>query len=116
MTYWLLDVIFLAIAAVVVVLVASATRRRPQEPIGVSLVITATLLLATTAIFDNVMIGIGLVAYNPARIMGIYVGSAPLEDFSYALAAAIILPALWVLIPERSSFPDLADTEGEVKR
>ena len=55
------------------------------------------------------MIGVGLVDYDPARISGIFVGIAPLEDFAYAVAGVILLPALWVLLgrrmPERTPSP-----------
>jgi len=47
------------------------------------------------------MIAIGLVGYDAAKISGAFVGIAPLEDFAYALAAAVLLPSLWVLAPGR---------------
>ncbi len=94
MTYLELDVAFLAVVAVVA-LVGIVVRRTPAWA-AVGLV--AVLLLVTTAIFDNVMISIGLVAYNPELIWGAFVGVAPVEDFAYPLAAAVGLPALWVLL------------------
>jgi lycopene cyclase domain-containing protein len=57
----------------------------------------AAVLLAT-AIFDNVIIGTGIVAYDPARISGVRIGLAPIEDFAYAIAAAVLLPSLWMLL------------------
>ena len=56
-----------------------------------------------TAVFDNVMIGIGLVGYSVDLISGVFLGIAPLEDFAYAVAAVILLPALWTLLPARQS-------------
>ena len=95
MTYWLLNVPFLALAALAGIL---AARRLSWPAIG----LTAAVLLVMTAVFDNVMIGIGLVAYEPALISGALLGIAPLEDFAYALAAIVGLPSLWVLLGDRA--------------
>ena len=52
-------------------------------------------LLVMTAIGDNAIIGLHLVDYNTSHILGVYLGLAPLEDFSYALLAVILVPLLW---------------------
>ncbi|UFS58231.1 lycopene cyclase domain-containing protein [Subtercola endophyticus] len=97
MTYWGLNAFFLA-AAVLLAVVARIVRRRPRI---LPLVVTAIILLVITAVFDNVMISIGLVGYNRALISGVFIGVAPLEDFAYALGAVLLLPALWALLPAR---------------
>lgn len=107
MTYWQLNAFFLALAAVLAIV---TWKRLPLPAVGV----TAAVLLVMTAVFDNIMIGIGLVAYNPDLIGGHFLGVAPLEDFAYALAAIVGLPSLWVLlgpskpvpVVERSRHPD----------
>ena len=97
MTYWALNAVFLAVVLVVAVL---AARRLPWAAIG----LTAAVLLVMTAVFDNLMIAVGLVAYDEARISGAFIGIAPLEDFAYAVAAVVGLPSLWVLLgPRRRS-------------
>jgi lycopene cyclase domain-containing protein len=58
-------------------------------------------LVALTAVFDNVIVGSGIVAYDESRILGVRLGVAPVEDFSYAIVAALALPALWVLLRPR---------------
>jgi lycopene cyclase domain-containing protein len=90
-TYWGLNAIFLA----AILIVAILARRRVSWP---AIGITAAVLLVMTAVFDNVMIGIGLVAYNESLISGQFVGIAPLEDFAYAIAAIVGLPSLWALL------------------
>jgi len=99
MTYWSLNAFFLA-AVALVALAAVLSRRAPRWK---ALAVAAVALLATTAVFDNVMIGIGLVDYNPDLISGAFVGVAPLEDFAYAIAAVVLLPSLWHLLPARSA-------------
>jgi len=98
-TYWALNAIFLGVVALVAV-AAVLTRRAPR---WLNVGLTAGVLLVMTAVFDNVMIGIGLVGYNADLISGVFVGIAPLEDFAYAVAAVILLPALWTLLPARQS-------------
>ena len=101
MTYWLLDLPFLAIVAVVA-LAAVLVRRAPRRrAIG----IVAIVLLLATAVFDNVLVATGIVGYDPARISGVLVGVAPLEDFAYAVAAVVLLPSLWSLLARRATDP-----------
>jgi len=112
-TYWAVNAVFLAIVAVVGVLAlvtaavrgraarassspAASTRRRREVVLGAG--IATGVLLVMTAVFDNVMIGIGLVGYDASRISGVFVGIAPLEDFAYAVAALVMLPSVWVLL------------------
>lgn len=48
-----------------------------------------------TAVFDSLIIATGVVDYNPAKILGLKIGLAPIEDFAYSLVAAILIPAIW---------------------
>lgn len=103
MTYLVLNIIFfvpiLAIAAW-----AYRTRRR-QLPSRRAVGITLLVLLVATAVFDNVLIAIGIVDYNPDLILGVRLALAPIEDFAYTVGACILLPALWALIPGRTARP-----------
>jgi lycopene cyclase domain-containing protein len=91
-TYWALNAIFLAVVAIVAVVAARRVR-------WAAVALAAAILLVLTAVFDNIMIGVGLVDYAPNRISGVLIGSAPLEDFAYTIAAVVGLPALWSLLP-----------------
>lgn len=57
--------------------------------------IIMSVLLILTAVFDSLIIALGLVTYDTAKILGVYIGKAPIEDFSYTIVAAIIVPLLW---------------------
>ena len=115
MTYWALNAWFLAVVAVVALLaVVRLDRRRVNGSRSAGLTAGTWLLavggglvvlLLMTALFDNIMIGIGLVGYDPALISGAFIGIAPLEDFAYAIAAAVLLPSLWVLLERRTPAP-----------
>jgi lycopene cyclase domain-containing protein len=115
-TYLAVNAVFLCLAVVIagVALWRRPAARRLIVPAGLALL--AVLLL--TAVFDNIMIGIGLVAYDSALISGLFVGIAPVEDFAYPVAAALLLPAVWSLLggdaarPGRRAVPPTAHEKG----
>lgn len=61
----------------------------------VAVAITVVVLFALTAVFDSIMIGAGFFSYDPEALAGPLIGLAPIEDFAYPLAGALLLPALW---------------------
>lgn len=98
MTYWLLNLPFLGVVAVVA-LAAILSRRTPRwRAVG----LTAVVVLVLTAVFDNVLVGTGIVGYDRSLIGGVLVGVAPIEDFAYAVAAIVLLPSLWHLLANRA--------------
>ena len=84
MSYLGLNAIFLG----AVILVGFAMRK--QLPWRAIFLATGVLLIAT-AIFDNVIVGSGIVAYDESLILGIKIGFAPIEDFAYSLAAPLLI-------------------------
>jgi lycopene cyclase domain-containing protein len=56
-----------------------------------------------TAVFDNLMIGSGLMRYDARNITGVRLGVVPLEDFAYPIAGLLVLPALWILFRGRGT-------------
>ena len=99
MTYWLINIPFLLVAA----LVLGVALGRKVPPRIVPWVVSAGVMMVLTAVFDNVIIGSGLVAYDEELLSGVLVGLAPLEDFAYTLAAVMMIPALWHLLERRGS-------------
>ncbi len=99
MTYWMLNLPFLAVAAVVGVAAVLARRSPSWRGVGLA----AIVVLILTAVFDNVLVGTGIVGYDPALISGAKIGVAPLEDFAYAIAGLILLPSLWSLLTPRKA-------------
>lgn len=59
---------------------------------------TLLVLLLTTAVFDSLIVGSEIVAYDPNQLLGVYVGAAPIEDFFYAVAAVVIVPNVWHIV------------------
>jgi len=73
---------------------------------GMPLVWTVLTLCVLTAVFDTLMIDAGLYVFDPDKILGVYILGAPLEDFAYAIAAAIGMPVLWVALGRRKGRQD----------
>jgi lycopene cyclase domain-containing protein len=48
-----------------------------------------------TAVFDNFIVGSGVVAYDNSLLSGVFIGFAPIEDFAYTLVAALLIPLTW---------------------
>lgn len=63
--------------------------------------LTFLILAILTAVFDTLMIAMELFHYDPTQIIGVRVGLAPIEDFSYPLACALLLPPLWLALTAR---------------
>jgi lycopene cyclase domain-containing protein len=100
-TYLLLALGVLVPVAVVSLLVLVRAGRTVLVPALAAVVV----LLVATAVFDSVIVGAGIVAYRPDRILGVRIGAAPIEDFAYPIAVGLALPALWHLLGRRRSRP-----------
>ena len=101
MTYVIIGSVLLAVA-IIVRLVAEVVARRRGTPIPLlPTLVTALVLIVLTAIFDTVMIGVGLVDYAESQIWGPRIGLAPIEDFTYPIALAILFPGVWALVARR---------------
>lgn len=72
--------------------VAGPVRRRGVLAAGLAMAVS----LVFTAVFDSLIIAAGIVGYDRAHLVGWFVGRAPVEDFAYAVAALVLLPALWL--------------------
>ncbi|MGN8048428.1 lycopene cyclase domain-containing protein [Curtobacterium sp. 22159] len=112
-TYALLALPFFAAVAVVALLagVVSARRarsrgRRVSTGRRVALLsglVAGIALLVMTIVFDNVIVTLRIVAYDPALISGAKIGAIPVEDLAYSIAAIVLLPSLWVLFDRTGS-------------
>ena len=94
MSYVALTLTFLAVViAFLVVTIVLVRGRMPWSTMGITLLVT----LALTAVFDNVIIGVGLVAYDESLISGVKIGIAPIEDFAYTVSVVVIVSCFSVL-------------------
>ena len=96
MTYAELNLLFLIPVAALLVYFRWLVRWR-------KLYFTVAALVIMTAIFDNFIVGSGIVAYNPETLSGAFIGFAPIEDFAYTLVAAVLVPLTWWWLGSRQS-------------
>lgn len=99
MTYLQLSAWFVG-AAIVAAIALSVLAGRNRAHAG-GIAVTVVVLVVLTAVFDTVMIATGLFHYSPEHLLGVHIGLAPLEDFAYPIAGAILLPALWASLRAR---------------
>ena len=90
MTYPLLTIIVLVIFALYAILMRRWLSLRP-------LTFAALVMFTLTAIFDNVIIGTGIVAYDDDLLLGVKILYAPIEDFAYTAVALVLVPTLFNL-------------------
>lgn len=88
MSYPLLTILVLGIFAIYGFLMRRWILIRP-------LGFAALVLFTLTAIFDNVIIGTGIVAYDESKILGLKVLYAPIEDFASTAVAVLLVPTLF---------------------
>jgi len=59
---------------------------------------TLLTLVIATIVGDNLIVAAGIVQYDPSKILQIFIGVAPVEDFAYSVIAAILIPAVWTAL------------------
>ncbi|MFF1538716.1 lycopene cyclase domain-containing protein [Microbacterium sp. NPDC058269] len=114
MTYLQLSSWFVAVAALGGAGLALASRRQGPRPLAVLL--TVIVLFVLTAAFDTAMIASGLFHYAQDPLLGVHIGLAPIEDFAYPLAGALLLPAVWTAMRARRRAPDRRSVDEEERR
>ena len=55
---------------------------------------SAVILIVLTILFDNAIVGFGIVTYDTSQISGIRLGYMPIEDLSYALVAPFLVDTI----------------------
>jgi lycopene cyclase domain-containing protein len=86
-TYLILNLVFL----LSLILFLPKTLSKPTRVFW----LTLAVLLVLTAVFDPIIIGLGVVGYDDSLLLGIKILGAPIEDFFYAIYAACAVPLLW---------------------
>ncbi|MAU33915.1 hypothetical protein CL689_06520 [Candidatus Saccharibacteria bacterium] len=97
-TYLILNLLFLLTA----ILFLPVQFRKPPTAFWIALGVVFVL----TMIFDPIIIALDIVAYDQTKLLGIFIFGAPVEDFFYAMYAAIIVPLLWTRFGKRRQRED----------
>lgn len=94
--YILINIVF----AAAIILVLSRFKALCFNKLHFTLLV---ILIILTAIFDSLIVHFNIVAYDSSKILNLFVGVAPIEDFFYAIIAAILIPAAWRILSRRSN-------------
>ena len=94
MTYGDMNLIFLVIAGIATWVIKSRFRCFTTP-------ILLLPMLILTAVFDNFIILAGIVDYDTTKLLGIYVGVVPIEDFAYTVVAVLLVPAIWKAVNKK---------------
>lgn len=86
---------YVTLSVVVLALIAGVTLRVRQRLAPAPMLLAGLGLLVLTVVFDNLIVGSGIVAYDEQLISGVLMPIAPIEDLSYAIGAALLVPSLW---------------------
>lgn len=95
MSYAVLGLVFVAVAAVLATAVARLARL-PRRWWSATLLV-GVVLMVLTAVFDSVMITADLFRYDESALVGPRVWLTPVEDLAWPVFAVLALPALWEL-------------------
>lgn len=96
MSYGELNFIFLVAAAITTWIIKSRYRCFTTP-------IVLLPMLVLTAIFDNLIVATGIVAYDESKLLGIKLLTVPLEDFAYTIVAVLLVPAIWKAMTKNDS-------------
>lgn len=124
MTYTLVNLVFLAVAAGMLVAAIRVSRgssgvsravsnRDTSHLSALALLVTAVLLVVLTLVFNNLMIAAGFVDYGHAQTSGIRIGVMPVEDLAYTVFAVLALPALWTILSRTGRAGETGRASGQ---
>lgn len=93
MSYAQLNLVFLAVVAVVALVLSRRAGVGPRWWQAVALVVAVLAVL--TVVFDSLMIMADLFRYDDDLMIGLDLWLTPVEDLAWPIAAGLLLPALW---------------------
>lgn len=62
-----------------------------------ALLVLMAALVISMIVFDTYLTSLPIVLYNGNSILGLRVGSIPIEDFGYLIVVVVLIPALFEL-------------------
>ena len=114
MSYGQLNLVMVVLVAIVAGILAFRARvgARWWGQVALAWVVLTVL----TIVFDSIMIAADLFRFDEAKLTGVTVWLAPVEDLAWPLAAALLLPAVWAWQGARAQTRTQTRTEPERQR
>lgn len=103
MSYLAFSLLF--VAAALLPVVGAVVRGRTGRSWWLSVAVAMAALVVLTVVFDSLMVSVDLFRYDQSRTLGVDVLLAPLEDLTWPIASALLLPSLWRLARRDRSKP-----------
>jgi len=94
MNYLALNVVFMLMAFVILNVI---NRKSPWRAISWTLLV----MCLVTLIFDNVIVGLGIVDYDSSKISGLLLGLVPVEDFAYTVVSVLAVSSIWHMMTRK---------------
>lgn len=95
-SYILVNTVFIVFALLVVLRLNVVLGRR-------AILVSSILLLGCMLIFNTYLTALPIVSYNSERILGLRLGTIPLEDFAYLAAALVLTPSVYTYLKRRAT-------------
>ncbi len=95
-SYILMNAVFITFALVVVLRIKVVLSRRAQ-------LASSILLLGCMLIFNTYLTALPIVRYNSERILGLRLGTIPVEDFAYLAVALVLTPSVYTYLKRRAT-------------
>ena len=95
-SYILMNVVFVVFAMILVLLLKVVLSTR-------ALLISSGVLLGCMLVFNTYLTALPIVRYNSERILGLRLGTIPLEDFAYLAVALVLTPSIYLYLKRRTA-------------
>ena len=93
-SYILMNIVFVVLAMIVVLRLKVVLSTR-------ALLISSGVLLGCMLVFNTYLTALPIVRYNSERILGLRLGTIPLEDFAYLAVALVLTPSIYLYLKRR---------------
>lgn len=94
LSYVGINIVFLCVSLVILYLTKPRLNRR-------ALALSGGVLFVCMVIFDTYLTALPIVRYNSERILGLRIGTIPIEDFAYLAVALVLAPSVFHFIKHR---------------
>ena len=91
-----MNVVFVVFAIILVLRLRVALSTR-------ALLISSGVLLGCMLVFNTYLTALPIVRYNSERILGLRLGTIPLEDFAYLAVALVLTPSIYLYLKRRTA-------------
>ena len=94
LSYVAVNIVFVCLSLAILYLTKPHLNRR-------ALAVSGGVLFVCMIIFDTYLTALPIVRYNSERILGLHLGTIPIEDFAYLAVALVLAPSVFHFIKHR---------------